>query len=173
MMQGPADSVRAFINVTFPKEALPWPVILTFMVCISIVVGMLIQKAKWYKSYAQDFPTQSSTVVAGIGGFLITLALTLTRGALGMSAFDGMDWAFSTSAAMAGVGGGVLIGKRFSSLEYMESKAKVEAAKAGAAPPQVNVSGDATVNATATGEQVSVPAPVVPAKGPSFGGKSR
>ena len=145
-MQVPAaDTARAFINVTFPKEALPWPVVVAFMVCVSIIVGMLIQKAKWYKGYAQDFPTQASTIMAGIGGFALTLALALTRGALGMKAFDGMDWAFSASCAMAGVGGGMLLSKRFSSTEYMDGKAKVEAAKASATPPtpapQVNAPG--------------------------------
>lgn len=174
------DSAVAFINVNLPEGALPLPVLLLLLVGFFVVVALLIQKANWYKGYAKDFPTQTSVVIAGIGGFVATLLVNLCRGALGMASFDGSDMAYMAGCTMAGVGGGMLMSKRFSAPEYMEGKAKVEAAKAGAAPPSpaVNVEGDATVNTTAErrvpapSRSTDVAPPAVP-KGPAFGGKSR
>lgn len=149
----------AFINVTLPAGRLPVAILAILLVGFFVTLGLLIQKATWYKSYAQDFPTQTSTVIAGIAGFAATVLVNLCRGALGLNQMDGSEVTYFACLTMAGVGGGMLVSKRFSSPEYQDGKARIEAAKAGAAPPQVNVSGDATVNAsTSTTQERAVPA---------------
>jgi hypothetical protein len=165
------DSATAFLNVSLPADALPWPILALLIVCITVIIIVLISKAKWYKEYAREFPTQTSTVLTGIVGFAATLALNLCRGALGMDSFDGSGEAYTASCAFAGVGAGALAAKRFSSPEYHEGKAKVEAAKSGAAIPS-------DMKAT---EEHRVPGvsratddtPVVAPAKPAFGGKSR
>lgn len=142
-----ADSL-SFLSVNVSEDALPWPILAILLVGFFVVVALLIQKATWYKTYAQDFPTQTSTVITGIAGFAATLLINLCRGALGMNAMDGSEAAYTASAAFAGVGGAVLGFKRFSSPEYQEGKAKIEAAKAAAIPPQVNAAAGSSVNVT-------------------------
>lgn len=159
-------------------NALPWQIVAVLLVCVTTVVVVLINKAKWYKEYAKEFPTQTSTVLTGIVGFAATLALNLVRGALGLPAFDGSGEAYAASCAFAGVGAGALAAKRFSSPEYHEGKAKVEAAKAGAAMPNdMTATTERRVPGVsrATDEMpvvVPVAVPVVP-QGPAFGGKSQ
>lgn len=145
------DSV-AFINIKLPEGALPWPILAILLIGFFAVLLVLIRRAEWFKGYAKDFPTQTTTVMAGIFGFGATLLINLCRGALGMPQMDGSEAAYTASCAFAGVGAGALAAKRFSSPEYHEGKAKVEAAKAAAAPPatpplQMNVAdgGQATV----------------------------
>lgn len=137
--------------ISLPRGALPWQILAILLVGFFIVALVLIQKAKWYKVYAQDFPTQTSTVMAGIGGFAVTLFVNTCRGALGMDAMDGSGETYATCAAFAGVGAGALGFKRFSSPEYQEGKAKIEAAKAAGknGQPSITVENAESVNTTA------------------------
>jgi hypothetical protein len=157
-----ADTSRAFVKIAFPTEALPWPILAILLVGFFAVVGMLIHKADWFKGYAQDFPTQTSTVMAGIGGFVATMLVSLSRGALGMQEWGGAAGAYAASCAFAGVGGAMFGVKRFSSPEYQDGKAKVEAAKAGAAPvpaAQVIAADGSTVNTQAPPNPAAMPVP--------------
>lgn len=145
----------AFINVNLPAEALPWPILAILLIGFFALSAMVIQKASAFKSYSQDFPSQTAPVVIGLGLAIATAPVVLSRMALGMKQMDGTgDWLFFV-AALAGVGGAMLAVKRFSSPEYQQGKAGIEAAKAAATPPQVNVAGDASVQTSP--QQVAPP----------------
>lgn len=142
-----ADSVKSFLSVNLGPDALPWPILAVLLVGFFILTGLVILKASQFKSYATDFPSQTAPVVIGLAGFVAAMPVTLSRMALGLTEYDGTGNWLAACCAMAGVGGAMLGVKRFTSPEAYEGKAKVEAAKAAAAPSNVNVQGDATVNA--------------------------
>lgn len=138
----------AFINVSLPAGSLPLSVLIVLLIGTFAIIGLLIVKASGFKVYAADFPTQTAPMIVGLGAFLLTLPVILSRMALGMAQMDGTGEALAAELALAGVGVAGLGVKRFSSPEYHDGKAKVEAAKAQATPPQVNVQGGANINAT-------------------------
>lgn len=160
----------AVLDVHIPPNALPRPVLYILLVGFFVICVLVIQKAKGFKTYTADFPTQAAPVVIGLAGFVAAIPVTLARMALGMHEYDGMGNYMTACCALAGVGGLMLGVKRFSSPEYQQGKAAVEAAKAGAAPA-VNVQGDATVNATAE-RPVPVVKANVTANPTPFGGMS-
>lgn len=139
--------VHSFLNVNLGPDALPWPILAILLVGSFVLAGMLILKASQFKTYSQDFPSQTAPVVIGLMGFVAMMPLTLSRAALGLHEYDGTGNWLAACCAMAGVGGVMFGAKRLTSPEAYEGKAKVEAAKAAAAPSNVNVQGDATVNA--------------------------
>lgn len=140
-----ADSL-AFLSVTLPAEALPWPLVAILTVGFFIIIGMVIQKASGFKAYSQDFPTQAAPVVIGLGAFVAASPIIMARMALGMKQMDGTGEYLAACITLAGVGGAMLGIKRFSSPEYKQGQAVVEAAKAAGTPaPGVNVEGNATV----------------------------
>lgn len=152
-MQAPA-----VVNVNVPAGALPVPVLIAILFVFGGLAGYALYKATAFKSYAQDFPGQKATVIFGLGWGTYIVLIAGCRLALGMIYPGGYGDIAVLIGAVLGVGGAWGASKHFSSPEYNEGKAKIEAAKAGASPPQVNVTGDATVNANATQER-PIPAP--------------
>ncbi len=155
------DTLAHVFNVNLPKGGLPLLLVAIMLFGYFAAIIYAISRASQFKGYAQDFPTQAAPVVVALILALLTAPVVLTLIALRIDAPDGTGGWLAFIATMAGVAGvGGLAVKRVTSPEYMENKAKVEAAKASAqAPsPQVNVAGDATVQAGQTTER-PVPAP--------------
>lgn len=144
------DSLVAAVTTHIPDGGLPLLLVAILLLGYFAVIIYAISKASQFKGYAQDFPTQTGPVVVALVLALITAPVILTLIALRLDAPAGTGEWLAFIAVMAGVSGvGGLAVKRFSSPEYQQGKAVVEAAKAAATSPpvQMNVEGDARITA--------------------------
>lgn len=149
----------SFLGVNLPAGALPWPILAILLIGFFVIIGLGIQKAAAFKSYASaDFPTHAATVIVALSLSAATAPIVLSRVALGMDSPGGTgDWL----AFVAALAGATIVGlgaKRFSSTEYMDGKANVAGAKAAATPPQVTAEGDVNVTSerrVVTGERAT------------------
>ena len=117
--------------------ALPLPVLLVLLLGIFGLGGLTVWKLGNLKTYLGEppFPTHAASVLAAIIVFLGLGTVAICRAALGM------EWPSNYEIIVGLVGGALgVVGvwgsiKRTTSTEAYEGKAKVEAAKAGAAVP--------------------------------------
>ena len=159
-----ADTARTILNLNIPQRGLPLVLVAVLLLGYFAAIIYAISKAKEFKSYAQDFPSQTAPVVVALVLLLLSAPIYLTLIALRMDLSEGAGFWLVSLLTMAGVSGvGGLAVKRYTSPEYLQNKAIVEGAKAAAAPSQVNVQGGANISATSE-QPIPVPLPVVPAK---------
>ncbi len=81
----------------------------------------------WFKSYAQDFPTQGGGVVVALGLIAGTGLIVMVRLAFGKDFPTGYDTWIWALVALAGVTTAGMIGKRATDIDYQIAK--------NAAPP--------------------------------------
>lgn len=117
--------------------ALPLPVLLVLLVCIFGLGALTVWKLGNLKTYLGEppFPTHAASVLAAIIVFLGLGVVAICRAALGMewpSNYEIIVGLVGGALGVVGIWGGV---KRATSAEAYEGKAKVEAAKTGAAVP--------------------------------------
>lgn len=105
------------------------------------------------KSYLSDFPSHNASTSLSLILIFETGLVVLIRLALGLIFPDGYDtWVYSL-VGLAGVNVAGLIGKRATDDKYVAAKATGKASSG----PSLNIEGDATVTATATGEHSAMP----------------
>lgn len=153
--------------------ALPLPVLLVLLAMFFVLGGFTAYKLGNIKTFLGEppFPTHAATVLAAIVGFLLLITVAACRLALGMEWPSGYDMVISMVISFALGAAGWGIGKRLTSTEAYEGKAKVEAAKAGAAVPADMT---ATTEHRAPGvSRATDPVSVEVPKTPAFGGKSQ
>ncbi len=117
--------------------ALPLPVLIVLLVMLFTLGVLTAWKLGNLKTYLAEppFPTHAATVVAAIVVFLGLGIIAICRAALGMEWPE--NYNIVVEMVMAGMLGVAVwgVGKRLTSSEAYEGKAKVEAAKAGNAVP--------------------------------------
>jgi hypothetical protein len=161
-MQIPVDSLVTLLQARQNAGALPnWTLVLMLFGWFLVIV-LLIVRARDFKKYAQDFPTQAATVIVGLAAIVATTPVVLARIALGQELGEGTNAWLIFLGALVGVMVGGLAVKRFSSDEYLRAKGDADAARLSATgqfqvppAPQVSVE-NATVN--------TAPATPAPAK---------
>lgn len=161
------DSLVRGLTATLPggaKVSAIFVIIIIVAINIILILSMFrgFKAVGGIKAYLADFPSHNASTGLSLILIFETGLVVLIRLALGLIFPDGYDTWIYALVGLAGVNVAGLIGKRATEDRYVQAKA---AGKAGAMPTVV-VEGDATVNATAEH-------PVVPAKPPTFGGKSR
>lgn len=159
-------------QIILPSNALPWPILAILLIGFFAVIIIAALKAKQFKTYAVNFPTHESTVIVALALLAMTIPVMLSLIALGIPLPDGAGDILTAECALAGV---TVIGlgvKRFSSSDYQQGKAIIEAAKAGAAPTPVNVDGgNVNINNAQPPRAPAAAAPSAPAPipgAPSF-----
>jgi hypothetical protein len=174
-MQPDTAVVRFLTEHAGEHGALPLPVLLLILAGMFGLGALTVWKLGNLKTYLGEppFPTHAATVLAAVVGFLVIVTIAACRLALGMEWPGGYDMVINMVIAFALGVAGWGIGKRLTSSEAYEGKAKVEAAKSGAGvPPDMKTTTEQRapgVSRTTDSHPVTV---VVPAK-PAFGGKSR
>jgi hypothetical protein len=137
-MQSPDSTIARYLaDHAGEHGALPLPVLLVLLIGIFALGGFTVWKLGNLKTYLAEppFPTHAATVVAAIVVFLGLGMVAICRAALGM------EWPLNYNVIVEMVMAGMLgvavwgIGKRTTSTEAYDGRAKVEAAKAGMAVP--------------------------------------
>lgn len=136
-MQADTVVARYLADHSGEHGALPLPVLLVLLIGIFGLGALTVWKLGNLKTYLGEppFPTHAASVLAAIIVFLGLGTVAICRAALGMewpSNYEIIVGLVGGALGVVGIWGGV---KRATSSEAYEGKAKVEAAKSGAAVP--------------------------------------
>ncbi len=133
--------------------------ILVIALIVGVNVVLVLAMLKGFKAvggiktYLSDFPSHNASTGLSLILIFETGLVVLIRLALGLIFPDGYETWIYALVGLAGVNVAGLIGKRATDDKYVQAKAMGKAS----AGPSVNVEGDATVTATATGEHSAIP----------------
>lgn len=148
-MKPDSTLTRYLAEHTGEHGALPLPVLIVLLVGMFGLGAFTVWKLGNLKTYLGEppFPTHAATVVAGLVAFMGVSTVAISRIALGMEMPEGWGEYTMLLAAVIGVAGAWGYGKRTTSPEAYDGKAKVEAAKMGAVPADMKATAERPIPA--------------------------